>query len=114
MPKLSTIQKKDETVEVNIDFGGGESLNVVAYPNRITGRRRKEFAALDDDDYEGYAALYFDIFKSWDLTDDEGNVLPFDVDTIELLSIPTSNRIMKDVMEASLPTTATSKRSRGR
>lgn len=113
MPKLSQIQKKDETVSVTVSFGDDE-LNMVVFPNRITGKRRRDLAALDDDDSEGYADLFFDIIKEWDLTDDAGKPLPFDADTIDLLSIPTTVRIFTEIGEATNPNPKTSKRSRGR
>ena len=113
MPKLSSIQKADETVSVAVDFGG-DTLNMVVYPNRITGKRRKAFAALDDDDSESYAELFFDIIKEWDLLADDESVLPFNADTVDLLSIPTTIRIFNEIGESTNPNQKTSKRSRGR
>ena len=113
MPRLSQIQKADETVDVAVSFGD-EELNLVVYPNRITGKRRRELAALDDDDTEGYAELFFDILKSWDLEGDDGKPLPFTAETVDLLSIPTTVRIFTEIGEATNPNQKTSKRSRGR
>ena len=113
MPKLSKIQKADETVAVAVDFGG-DTLNLSVYPKRINGKRRRELQALDDDDTEGYAELFFDILKSWDLEDDAGKVLPFTADTIDLLSVPTTMRIFTEIGEATNPNPQTSKKSRGR
>lgn len=113
MPKLSTIQKTNEAVPVTVSFGD-EDLNLVVYPNRITGKRRRELAALDDDDTEGYAELFFDILKSWDLQDEDGKPLPFTADTVDLLSIPTTVRIFTEIGEATNPNQKTSKKSRGR
>ncbi len=113
MPKLSKLQKTDETVSVAVDFGG-DILNLVVYPNRITGKRRRELAALDDDDTEGYAELFFDIIKEWDLTDDKNVILPFTADTVDLLSVPTTVRIFTEIGEATNPNPKTSKGSRRR
>jgi len=113
MPKLSKLQKTDETVSVAVDFGG-DILNLVVYPNRITGKRRRELAALDDDDTEGYAELFFDIIKSWDLEDDKGVVLPFTADTVDLLSVPTTVRIFTEIGEATNPNPKTKGGSRKR
>jgi hypothetical protein len=115
MPKLSQIQKADETVEVEVPFGDPtDPVKLVVYPNRITGKRRRELAALDDDDTEGYAELFFDIIKSWDLTDDKDKVLPFTADIVDLLSVKTTMRIFTEIGEATNPNPKTSKRSRGR
>ena len=113
MPKLSKIQKENEAVSVAVDFGG-DILNLTVYPNRITGKLRRDLAALDDDDTEGYASLFFDIIKSWDLEDDAGKVLPFTADTVDLLSVPTTMRIFTEIGEATNPNPKTSKRSHGR
>jgi hypothetical protein len=123
MPKLSTIQKADETLKVVIPFAD-DDLNLVVYPNRITGKRTKEMQALadmtDEDMPEGVtvedraAELLFDVIKSWDLTDDDGNVLPFDANTQDLLAVPTMTRIYTEIGEATNPNPKTSKRSRGR
>ena len=115
MPKLSKIQKADETVEVDISFGDPtDPVKLVVYPNRITGKRRRELQALDDDDTEGYADLFFDIIKSWDLTDDKGVVLPFTEDTVDLLSVPTTVRIFTEIGDATNPNPKTSKGSKRR
>ncbi len=113
MPSINKIQKADETVEVFVEFGD-DILNLAVYPNRITGKRRRELAALDDDDTEGYAELFFDIIKVWDLTDDKGVVLPFDADTVDLLSVKTTMRIFTEIGEATNPNPKTSKGSRKR
>ncbi len=114
MPKLSRIQKADETREVEVDFGDGEILNVVCYPNRITGKRRRELQQLDEDDTERHAELFFDVLKSWDLEGDDGTVLPFDADTVDMLSILTTIRLFTEIGEAVNPDPKTRKRSRGR
>lgn len=126
MPKLSSIQKADETAEVRIPFeGSDEDANLVVFPNRITGKRRRAFAALedlDDDDLpEGetvsdrYAELFFDIIKSWDITDETGTPLPFTADTVDLLSVKTTIRLFEEIGEQTNPNAKkTSKRSRGR
>lgn len=113
MPRLSTIQKADETRDIDVAFGE-DVLHVTCYPNRITGKRRRELQALDDDDTEEYARLFFDILKSWDLEDDKGKVLPFTADTVDLLSVPTTIRLFTEIGEASNPNRTTSKKSRGR
>lgn len=120
MPKLSQIQKANETKNVTIDFGDGETVNLVVYPNRITGTRRRQLNELDraeelsDDEQERYADLFFAIIKEWDLTDEQEVPLPFTVETIELLSVPTTIMIFSEISDAVNPTTKTSKRSRGR
>ncbi len=113
MPKLSKLQKTDETVSVAVDFGG-DILNLTVYLNRITGKRRRELAALDDDDTERYAELFFDVIKSWDLEDDKGAVMPFDGATIDALSIPTTIRLFTEIAEAANPNRTTRRGSRGR
>ncbi len=116
MPKLSQVQKADKTLDVTIPGESPEDdMHVVCYPNRITGKRRRELADLDDDDTEGYADLFFDILKSWDLTDDAGKALPFNADTVDLLSVPTTIRLFTEIGEAANPNSSkTSKRRRGR
>ncbi len=115
MPKLSQVQKADKTLDVEIPGDSPEDeIHVVCYPNRITGKRRRALADLDDDDTEGYADLFFDILKSWDLTDDAGKVLPFNADTVDLLSIPTTIRLFTEIGEAANPNQKTSTRRRGR
>ena len=124
MPSISKIQKADKTIKVEVPFDDGEVLNLVAYPNRITGARRKEMAALedmtDDDMPKGTtvaqrsAELLFDVIQKWDLTDDEGKVLPFDETTVDLLSVPTMAAIYVAIGEASNPNPKTSKKSHGR
>lgn len=113
MPDIKKVQKADETRDVDIDFGDGEILHLTVFPNRITGKRRRALAELDDDDTEGYAALFFDIIKEWDLTDGK-EVLPFNADTVDLLSIPTTIRIFTEIGEAANPNQKTSTRRRGR
>lgn len=114
MPKLINIQKADETKTVSVDFGDGEILTVVCYPNRLTGKRRRELQDLDEDDTERYAQLFFDVIKSWDLEDDKGKVMPFDAATIDALSIPTTIRLFTEIAEVANPNQKTSARRRGR
>ncbi len=115
MPKLSKIQKADETVDVEIPFGDPtDPMHLTVYPNRITGKRRRELQALDDDDTEGYAELFFDIIKEWDLTDDKGVVLPFSADTVDVLSVKTTMTIFTEIGESTNPNPKTSKGSRRR
>ncbi len=114
MPKLSRIQKVDETREVEVDFGDGEILTVVCYPNRFTGKRQRELRAVDDEDYERQAELFFDVLKEWDLEGEDGKVLPFNAETAELLSSATTVRIFTEIMETISPDPKRSKKSRGR
>lgn len=114
MPKLSNIQKADETKTVSVDFGDGENLTVVCFPNRLTGKRRRELQDLDEDDTDRYAELFFDVIKSWDLEDDKGAVMPFDGATIDALSIPTTIRLFTEIAEVANPNKGTRRGSRGR
>ncbi|MDQ3540648.1 MAG: hypothetical protein M3440_08175 [Chloroflexota bacterium] len=111
MPKLSNIQKDDETKKVDIEEW---DLTVVCYPNRITGKRRRELQDLDEDDTERYAELFFDVIKEWDLTDDNDVVLPFTAETIDALSMRTTIRLFTEIGESVNPDPKTRKRSRGR
>jgi hypothetical protein len=123
MPKLSAIQNDNTTLKVVIPFEGGD-LNLVVYPNRITGKRTKEMQALadmtDEDMPEGVtvedraAELLFDVIKSWDLEDDDGAVLPFNAATQALLSVATMTTIYTEIGEQTNPNSAKSKKSRGR
>ena len=115
MPRLSKVQKADETVEVEVPLGDPtDPVKLMVYPNRITGKRRRELSALDDDDTEEYARLFFDIIKSWDLTDDKDKVLPFNADTVDLLSVKTTMQIFTEIGESTNPNPKTSKGSRRR
>ncbi len=114
MPKLSRIQKADETLEVPVPFEDGEVLTVVCYPNRFTGKRKRELRALDEDDYEAQAELFFDVLKEWDLEGEDGTVLPFNAETAELLSSKTTLRLFTEIMETINPDPKRSKKSRGR
>src|SRR5690606_25762883 len=104
MPRIGDIQRKDYTKRVEIDFGDGEELTIVCYPHRLTRARQEELEELDEDDHEGFARLFFEIMESWDLLDDdEGKPLPFNADTISLLSTPTMLQIMDGIVEAVRP-----------
>lgn len=134
MPSIDKIQSAEKTQNVAVDFGDGDVLNIVIYPNKLTGKRVKEMRALPDDedeideedernkDVKGYvpvrerrAQLFFSPIKSWDLTDvPGGKPLPFTADTVDALSLPTSMRIWQEITDAANPNQKTSKRSRGR
>lgn len=118
MPKLSSIQNAEKVEPVEVNFGDGEVLHLKVYPNRFTQRRQIALEQLDDESdtyYEDFADLYFEVLKEWDLTDDGGKVLPFDADTVELLSTPTMLRIGEAVGESINPKSRkTSKRRSGR
>ena len=113
MPKLSSFQPADVTQKVVI--GEGDSaLTAVVYPNLVNQARADALRALDDDQKEERADLFFSIFKEWDLLDDEtGLPLPFSADTLDLLSIPTTVGIMQEIMDAILPDPKSSKKRRG-
>lgn len=111
MPKLSKIQRPDITENVAIDFGDGEVLNLVVYPNKVTTQRQREMESLDEDDHEGFAALFFEILKEWDLTDDAGEPLPFTAETIEAISVPTMLKISAGIGESLRPKSKSSRRS---
>lgn len=114
MPKLSKIQKVDETQDVEVPFEDGEVLHVVCYPNRFTGKRQRDLRAVDEDDYERQAELFFEVLKEWDLEGDDGKVLPFNAETAELLSSKTTIRLFTEIMDEITPDPKTRKRSRGR
>jgi len=114
MPKLSRIQKADETIEVKVPFEDGEVLTVVCYPNRFTGKRQRQLREVDDEDYERQAELFFDVLKEWDLEGDDGKVLPFNAETAELLSAKTTLRFFNEIMDEITPDPKRSKKSRGR
>ena len=108
MPKLSSIQKSNALREVPIDFGDGEVLTLTIDGNLFTVGFLKRLQALDESDLPAFADMFFSLVKAWDLTDDNGKVLPFKQSTIESLRIETFVAIVKRINESQNPNPETS------
>ncbi len=98
MPQLSKLKNRSNPKDVVIDFGGGDVLTVTLDANKFTYRLQKEMTrAVDDGDADRIAELFFTPVDAWDLTDDDGNVLPMTAATIDDLGVATVREIFTKI-----------------
>ena len=109
MPRLSQLQKTQETIELAVDFDGGEPVHLTVYPNRVTlGALRRSQEAAATNDLQKSAAIFFEFIAAWDIEDDKGKPLPFTSETADLFTMDTFNALTKAVVDAILPNRTTS------
>lgn len=97
MPKLSKLKNRPYLKDAVVDFGDGDVLTARIDVNRFTYRLQKHMAeATKSGDIDRMTDLFFQPMQSWDLTDDDGAVLPMTSETIEDLGVGT----VKDLFEA--------------
>jgi len=103
MVKLSAISKQ-ETRPVAIDFGDGDVLNLTIDPSAITLAWTDRTAELTKNpDIVAIADHFFIAVKDWDLTDEEGTVLPLDDSTIGALPVGVFLHIMSHLGDSLAP-----------
>ncbi len=97
MPKLSKLKNRPYLKDAVVDFGDGDVLTMRIDVNKFTYRLQKDMAdATRLGDIDRMTDLFFQPMDSWDMTDDDGNVLPMTSQTIEDLGV---NNV-KDLFEA--------------
>lgn len=77
----SNMARNEKTLDVPV---ADETLTITYYPNLVTS---KMIAQLDDalgGIHVGLASL----IKTWDLMDDDGNIIPINADNLEALGLP--------------------------
>lgn len=95
---------------IRLDLGDLGDINATAYPNRITiALEQKLNAAIADGDTATVAAEFSQIIADWDVTDDDGNVLPINEETISMLGIPLVAELFQVVQETLSPKAKTGK-----
>jgi hypothetical protein len=99
--KLSAIQKTQEDRDIVLDFGDAGSLNMTVRPSQYTiGHQRQLKKAIREKDVATQADLLFAAVVSWDMTDEEGEVLPLDESSIDQLTQSTVLEIALKMGEA--------------
>jgi len=91
--KLSDVRREERTA--TIDFGYGE-LTVTYRPNVYTPAMVSEMAAVDTDSdnaairsqNQSFIRQMTELLVSWDLIDDDGEVVPIDATDDAFLSVP--------------------------
>lgn len=106
MPKLSAIQQPQDTRELELNFGEDENgepiiVKMTILPDKFTlGRQRQIAKASKSNDMAGLADVVFSVVQSWDVEDDEGNVLPLNQAGIDHLKWETALAITRKMNEA--------------
>ena len=106
MPSLRKIQPALEPRELALNFGtddDGEAVIVTltVQPDEFTvGRSRKIKQAGRTNDVPLFCDALFAVVKDWDITDDDGNVLPLNEDGIDYLRFETALLIAEKMGEA--------------
>lgn len=106
MPRLSDIQQPDiRPVPVVI---GGVELNFDIDMSAFTiGWQRRMAQAVKESDIAGVATNFFALVKKWDVTDDDGTVLPLDESAFDQLSVATFGTLTEKIMEKLDPNAGT-------
>lgn len=73
---------------LTVDFGGGETLDLVYYPDRLTAQTLLAINADDTASLDVIADLLLSILASWDvvMTDDNGADVPYPLTKENLLA----------------------------
>lgn len=98
---LSKIQPVEESRDITLDFGEAGTIEMTVLPDRFTlGRQRAIRKAQDANDAAGIADALFAVVESWDLQDDDGNVIPLDESGVDMLQLGTAILIANKMTEA--------------
>lgn len=109
MPKLSKLKNRPNLKDAVVDFGDGDILTARIDVNRFTYRLQKDMAdATKAGDIDRMTDLFFQPMQTWDLTDDDGVVLPMTAVTIEDLGVETVRDLFEAISGAINPNPATS------
>ena len=113
MPALSNLTRQ-KPVEKLIHIGDGDQVSIVFDRNSITPAWVKSAQAdeRESDPFTVPKALAA-VIISWDVTDDDGNVLPTDADTLAMFSVPAQGALLDQIMSAAFPSDAEGKASSG-
>lgn len=109
MPVKNSRMKYREVKTYRIDFGDDGDLNVEYYPNALTlNLQKKVQAAAKENDLQTIADEFFKVVKTWDVQDDDGNVLPINRESLSDLGIRTLNEIIEQLAGNENPNPVTS------
>lgn len=99
--KLSAIQPPEELREIVLDFGDAGTVEMTVDPSTFTlGRQRAIRRAQDNNDTAGIADALFAVVRSWDLQNDDGEVIPLDESGVDMLTLGTAVLIANKMTEA--------------
>lgn len=109
MPKLSKLKNRPNLKDAVVDFGDGDVVTARIDVNKFTYRLQKDMAAATSaGDIDRMTDLFFAPMESWDVTDDDGAVLPMTSETIEDLGVETVRDLFEAISGAINPNPATS------
>lgn len=109
MPKLSKLKNRPNLKDAVIDLGDGDVVTARIDVNKFTYRLQKEMVdATNRSDIDHMTDLFFTPMESWDVTDDDDNVLPMTAETIEDLGVETVRDLFEAISGAINPNPGTS------
>jgi len=106
MPALSKIQEPVPPKDIALDFGEDENgepivVHMTVLPARFNmGRERRLNEAIRTGNRPAQCEEVLKVIQSWDLTDDEGNVLPLDDSGLDHLEYGTVVALAQKMAEA--------------
>lgn len=103
MPRLSEIQTY-EVKKIQVEYNGLE-IEFEVDPGKLTlGWQDRVSSAKDAQELSD---VFFTLVKGWDITDDDGNVLPTDVSALSEITVPTFVALSGLIVSALLPNAKT-------
>jgi hypothetical protein len=111
VPALSSLTRP-KLVEKLIHIGDGDQVSITFDRNRITPAwvQAAQADERESDPFTVPKALAA-VIISWDVTDDDGNVLPTDAETLAMFSVPAQGALLDQIMSAAFPSDAEGKGS---
>ena len=99
--KLSAIQPAQEPREIVLDFGEAGTVTMTVLPDKFNlGRQRAIRKAQAAGDAPGVADALFAVIESWDLEDEDGEVIPLDETGVDRFTLDTAVGIANKMFEA--------------
>lgn len=88
MPKLGALTSGDQQ-KLEIPVADGEIVHIVMSPGKLTGERVFSVTGATDEaeSFTLIIQLLADVVDSWDITDDDDNELPVNVESINKLPL---------------------------
>ena len=100
--KLSNLRENSKNIR--IPFPGEGDLNVTVYPHRINQDVLDRYqAAAQDKDYELAAEVFREFVPSWDLEGEDGETLPINGETFQIIPTDLMNEIWDRIHESISP-----------
>lgn len=111
MARLSALQPEDiRSVEIPV---ADETLHIKVDASVMTiGWQKRLNRAGAEEDINAFATEFFRLVKEWDLEDDDGEILPLETETVELLSVATFIRLVEAIGDKLNPNSVTPRKSR--